>query len=514
MSSKPEPTTKRRPRAARNRRWLFRFLAVLLSLSPLAACEALCRLFDWGRPELHDDPFVGFRSVRPLFVLGEDQTRYEIPPARQSHFRPESFPAVKADNEFRIFCLGGSTVQGRPFAVETSFSSWLEISLQAADPGRRWEVVNCGGISYASYRLVPILQEILQYEPDLIVLYTGHNEFLEDRRFDHIRNRGALLNASIATASRLRTFTLMREGYLRLRGISSTDPAGGRPLLPTEVEALLDYRGGLEAYHRDESWRHDVIAQYRYNLVRMVELAREAGVALILVNPVSNIGDSPPFKSEHKADLAPEQREQWGALLQAARQHFRREHYDVARAVPLLEQACKVDDLHAGTWYMLAECHRLTNRMEQARHAYLQAKEWDVCPLRILQPMNEAVLEIADQTRTPLVDAQGLFERNSPHRIVDGQWLVDHVHPTIEGHQLLAGELAAQLVAQGVVQPAADWEDRRKQRFREHLAKLDDLYFVKGTQRLEAVRDWARGRVEALRSPASGAEQRGSGQRL
>ena len=31
----------------------------------------------------------------------------------------------------------------------------LELSLRAARPEREWDVINCGGVSYASYRLVP-----------------------------------------------------------------------------------------------------------------------------------------------------------------------------------------------------------------------------------------------------------------------------------------------------------------------------------------------------------------------
>ena len=63
--------------------------------------------------------------------------------------------------------LGGSTVQGRPFSIETAFSTWLELSLTAADPSRIWQVVNCGGVSYASYRLAPIVDESSCYKPDL-----------------------------------------------------------------------------------------------------------------------------------------------------------------------------------------------------------------------------------------------------------------------------------------------------------------------------------------------------------
>ena len=78
---------------------------------------------------------------------------------------------------------------GRPYTVETAFSSWLQLFLQYADPSKKWEVVNCGGVSYASYRLVPILEEVLEnYTPDLVILYTGQNEFLEDRTYAHLKN--------------------------------------------------------------------------------------------------------------------------------------------------------------------------------------------------------------------------------------------------------------------------------------------------------------------------------------
>ena len=40
-------------------------------------------------------------------------------------------------------------------------------------------------------------------------------------------------------------------------GALAVTKAGAQPSLPNreEVEALLDYRGGLEQYHRDDAWR-------------------------------------------------------------------------------------------------------------------------------------------------------------------------------------------------------------------------------------------------------------------
>lgn len=490
------------PAPPRGRIWLFRAIAVLLGLAPLVAFEGLCRLCDWGRAEVHDDPFVGFRSVRPLFVLSDDGLRYEIPKSRQWYFRPQSFEAKKPAGEFRIFCIGASTVQGEPFDVETSFPTWLEIELAAADPSHAWKVVNCGGVSYATYRLVPILQEVLRYEPDLVIFYEGQNEFLESRTFDHIRSRGEVVNAAVDMAAHLRTFTLAREGYLRLQGISSSDPPRRRPILPTEVEALLDYRGGLEEYHRDEAWRSGVIAHFRFNLQRIVQLTREAGVRLILMNPVANLSDSPPFKSEHGAGLSAAQLEEWDALCEAAREQLHGERRDVQRAIRLLEQACELDPLHAGCFYNLAKCYEAAGQFEQAKAAYIEAKELDVCPLRILEPMNDAVLEVAELSETPLVDARRLFEERSEHGIVGGRWLVDHVHPGVEGHQLLADAVAEKMIELGWVAPIDDWQRLKMERFREHYESLDNLYFLRGKARLDRLRGWAHGRVTRRRDPS------------
>lgn len=198
----PKPTGRRQ----RLRGLVFRLAAVMIGLVPLVLAEGVFAVLDWGRPDFEEDPFVGFSAVHPLFVPSEDETRYEIPPSRRTFFRRDWFAAKKSADEFRIFCLGGSTVQGRPFAIETSFTTWLEINLQAADPRRRWQVVNCGGVSYASYRLVPILEEILNYRPDLIILYTGHNEFLEDRTYWHVKYLPKIVARPCELASQTRTF--------------------------------------------------------------------------------------------------------------------------------------------------------------------------------------------------------------------------------------------------------------------------------------------------------------------
>ena len=155
---------------------------------------------------------------------------------------------------------------------------------------------------------------------------------------------------------------------------------------------MLDYKGGLAKYHRDEAWRRGVVNHFGYNLRRMVRKCRDAGVKLVLVHPVSNLRDCPPFKAQHRDGLTPAELERWEALCREAGPLL---GTDPHRAVELLRRAREIDDQHAGLHFFLGRCLEATGRRGLAREAYLRAKELDVCPLRMLEPMHDAVFDVA-----------------------------------------------------------------------------------------------------------------------
>ncbi len=473
----------------------FRAAAVLLGLLPLVLMEVAFRGLGLGKPTESNDPFVGFSDIHPLFVLNDPAGRYEIPRSRQLHFEPESFTAAKPPGEFRIFVLGGSTVQGRPWSIATSFSTWLELHLNAADPSRTYEVVNCGGVSYASYRLVPILQEVLQYRPDLVIFCEGHNEFLEERDLSALRSQPAALAWAGRQASRLRTYNVLRDGVLRLA--AGEQPATAKALLGPEVDGRLDWKDGLAKYHRDEAWRASVIAHFDDSLRRIVQISADARVPLVLVSPVSNL-EYPPFKSEHRADLTPAELAQFDSLMAQARELGAA---DLPQTLRLLQQAAATDNEYAQVHYDIGICQLELGAAAEARQSLLAAKENDICPLRMIEPIRVAIHSIAEETGTPLVDAEALIAAASRSGFPDRQWLVDHVHPSISGHQLIADALAEKLVSERIVSRTDRWEAARDRAYRQHLASLDHVYFERGKSRLRSEQGWARGWVKRVREP-------------
>lgn len=486
----------------------FRVLAVGMGLSPFLLLEAVLRLGGWHPPPVFDDPLISFSAIQPLFELDASGERYEISASRLGYFQPDSFAAAKAPDEFRVFCLGGSTVQGNPWGPPTAFSTWLELSLRAAEPGRRWDVVNCGGISYASYRLRPILVEILGYRPDLIVFYFGHNEFLENREYESLgfRPRWLVQMHEAARCSRVYEYVLgwtrARSGGSRVVGETvEGSQAEGKTVLPGEVDARLDYEDGLADYKRDDVGRANVIAHFVHNLRDMIGLCRAAGVPVLLCNPVCNLKDCPPFKSQFIASLSANQRRELESLWQRARES---DNLDRGQRVELLEMARQIDGRHAGVLYELGQACLAARQTDAARQWLIQAKEEDICPLRILEPMHEAILQAAAKLQVPLVDVRDLFEELSPDRLPGEEMLVDHVHPTIRGHQKIAAGILSRMVDEGLLVPRAGWELDERRAYQAHLETLDTAYYARGKEHLEGLRRWSAGRAPKRRLKTAG----------
>lgn len=475
---------------ARRRRWWFRLAAILTGFLPFLLLEAALHLLDVGKSTGQADPLAGFNRQQPLFEqVGE---AYRTARSREPFFGPQEFLARKPSNGFRVFCFGGSTVYGHPYLADTGIPKWLELELGASAPSRRVEVVNCGGVSYASYRLKFIVREVLQYQPDLIVMATGENEFLEDRTYQPVKARPALRRWLEDRAFSLRTVTMLRHGLRWAFGKASSPPDQESGDAPTwhEVTTRLDEQGGYASYHRDDEWRRQVVRQCEESLREMIDDCRAAKVPFLLVTLGSNLRDCAPYKSEHKAGLTVEDERRWQTAFEAA---TRTEGEDLQAALALYRQAEAIDDQHALLAYRIARCCDRLGQVDRARECYLRAKDQDICPLRMLDEVYRLQHALAAETRTPLVNARKLLEFRSLDGIPGYDLYVDHVHPTIGGFQLIAQAIAAQVRELRLLPFTAPWSaEARRGAYHAQMRRLPANYLSNGQRRVSWLEDWAR----------------------
>jgi len=388
---------------------------------------------------LRQDPLVGFAGRNPLFVSASSGDQLTTATNKLSWFNEQSFDRNKSADAYRIFCLGGSTTYGRPYNDTTSFCGWLRELLGEADTSRNYEVINAGGISYASYRVTAVLEEILQYSPNLVIVYTGHNEFLEDRTYRSIRSMPAFLKHTHAALSQTRTYSFVNDRF----SSDGTTPVDASQLLPAEVKTRLDDGVGPDAFDRDDALRQNIHEQFEFNLQRIIDMTRQAGAEILLVVPASNLEDCSPFKSMVDSNLPEEDQSRIRRSLAQAESHLAEREFAAAQAS--VEQALAIDNRCADAHFLKGKALAASEQWSDARTAFITARNEDVCTLRATSEIESIVRRVADAEQVPVVDFQAVVDLESEHRIPGNALFLDHVHPTIEGHRLLALQIVNKL---------------------------------------------------------------------
>ncbi len=471
---------------------------IALLVAALALVEGALTLLGLGDAYLYDDPFVGFAPGKDLFekkTLAGGETVYATRPEKLRFFNHQQFPADKAPGTYRIFALGGSTTAGRPYDDKVAFCRWLELYLDAMDPSRDWQAINAGAISYASYRIVVLIKELVRYQPDLFVIYTGHNEFLEERSYSDVIHQNPALKRLRFWLNGRRFYALARHGVLALRQPEADEPREHDATLGSEVRARLDGWTGLELYHRDEALQRSVLEHFEYNLKQMIAIARAHGVRVVLVKPISNLKDFSPFKSEHRAGMSAADVAAFDVLLSGGRGHLAAG--DPSAALDAFTEALELDSEHAGVHFSAGRAH-LALGQQAAREAFVRAKDLDVAPLRALERISELIEETAAREDVPLVDLPAILAAGS-EMSPGNELLLDHVHPDVATHSLIAERLIDTLVDSGEARRDASWTAAERQAIFDRLiSQLDRVYYAERDLNLSKVLGWAGKLEEAL----------------
>jgi len=472
---------------------------IVFSLIPAALFFGLLEagLFVAGvQPVLYqEDPFVGFSANVPLFVektASQGRKIMQTAKNKLSHFNYQTFSEKKRKGTYRIFCLGGSTTFGRPYDDSVSFSGWLRELLPLAGPEKTWEVINAGGISYASYRVARLMKELVQYEPDLFIIYSGHNEFLEHRSYQTLRDAGGILSSAAGLLAHTRTWTIIVR-LLRRAGALNKSNSSHLNTLPGEVDTLLE-NYGPKSYKRDDDQREQIVQHYRFNLERMAAMAKAAGADVIFVIPAANIKDCSPFKSEHTPGLNEALRAQSEMSLTEALAQSRSEKWP--EALKTLEKAIALDPRFAEHHYRLGKILFNLERKVESKTAFQRALEEDVCSLRVLSSMRTALSEVAMKESLHAVNLPYVLEQRlrieQGHTIAGKEYFLDHVHLTVKGNRILAEELIKAMTAQGILTPSGDWGNRAVAAVEKKLMmRVDKKMQALGLSNLAQVLAWS-----------------------
>ena len=417
---------------------LIRILGPLLvTLVVLAAVEGALRLYGFQAPVSGGgDPLL---NPLPLF---HPKTSADGEAMLERHDAPVSFRAQKPANGFRVFVIGDSNATGFPFGAEYAFPRFLQERLAAAMPGRTVEVVNAALNGIASWHALKVLAEVVQYQPDLVIAYVGHGDWImpgpeEVNPLARLVSQSRFYQLAVVAARR------WQQGPLDAKRIRSQAEPYGR---------ARDRARGNETLTTAE--RQRIAARYADDLRAIVAGARAVGAEVVFAELVQNLRDFPPGGSRHRPGLSDELRARWHASVEQAETSM--QAHDCQAALAALRDAEAVDDRPALLYYLRGRCLEELGDFSAADTDYRKASDLDEVPLGAPSSFNQILQDVARDTGARFVPVWPALTSASPHGLVGDAFFADYVHPTPAGHAAIARALAQALGAPDSDGAAAD----------------------------------------------------------
>ena len=378
-----------------NKKNLF-FYAVLIILPVLffVVLEILLRIFSFGNDlnlfvqsqdpnYLKCNQFVGKR----YFSKNEETTPLN-----------DLFLKEKPANGYRIFVLGGSTVEGFPYDANVTFPRILERRLKDIFPDRTIEVINLGMTAVNSYTLLDFADELLQQKPDAVLIYAGHNEFYG------ALGVGSMENGSIPVWLKKLHLSLVHfRTYQLLQKVIGGINKLLHPMTENEAkETLMQQIVGKNIIPYNSETYNEGVTQFHNNMSELLAKLKEANVPVIISDLVSNEKDLPPLQSISKGNYS-------GTLSD------------------------KADSLYSEAKKLEAD-----SLFDKANEKYIKAKDLDAVRFRAPEDFNKIISDLARKFNIYKISLKKLFEKNSPHGIVGNSLITEHLHPNIDGYFLMA----------------------------------------------------------------------------
>ena len=402
---------------ATTRIWFFRVATVGVGAALVVVAEGLLRLVPgWGPTPLVatlvEDEVTGqsLHATSRFYAqrfFAQYKGRLTAAGQMGEHFFVEPAPA----NRYRVVFVGASTVQGFPYPRRLAAASFLQAMLADAWPERAVEVVNLGITSIASFAVAQVVEDGLELAPDLVVVYTGHNEFY------------GLYGAG--RHQRLQYFwRQLHLTHLMDRLIGDIGPK-------TDLIKMAAERGAVPLH---SPGRARAEQNLRANLRRVSRLCERAQVPLVLCTVVANDAGFAPVGSTEGGAAWKARVEQAARLLTAG--YVSPE--DAEAALQQLEQAAALSSEHAWLCYLQGRVLERLGRDVQARRAFRRARDLDTKPWRAPTAHNAVIRAVAAEHGAALADVEAAFAAATPAQGVGWEWMVDHVHFSVAGQVLLA----------------------------------------------------------------------------
>lgn len=352
---------------------------------------------------------------------------------------------VVADPRKSIFIVGGSAAYGYPYPYGMTMTAMLNRTLATAG----YMTYNVAQVGFDSAPLVPISRRVVNhYEPDVLVVFTGNNEWVRWRPTPQAGMSAARvkLMRRLAGSRALAglEYLLMRKflrpanagtgNHVSQQNLFGTTTAFQNPLDPEVFDPKLWPR--IKARY---------LLNFRRNLEMMIRDAKEKGVRVFLCTIPIQYKLAPDWK--HPQPFCYDARRDVDVPVLVERLNRLPEGEGYPVALEELERALEVDERIPILHYLLGFVLEQMGRYDHAEVSYENCREHMIGNLGSMRSVNETIRETAEENDVGLIDLKVVFDEYEHQQgaYFNIDLIHDDCHPTPLGHQIIANEIIKRL---------------------------------------------------------------------
>ena len=406
---------------------LFKIIAVLLPFFIIFLAEVSLRVFKYGNSF---DLFVEYPQSPGYLVFNPHASERYFPDKKFATVGNNEFFKKKKDaNTIRFFVLGESTSIGYPYFHNASFHRWLLYRLMHTYPDKNFEIINLSLTAVNSYTIKGFAKELINYEPDAVLIYVGQNEYY-----------GVL---GVGSTQSIGGSTELVDFILKLRTLKTVQWATNvyqttvkffrSKDIRTEVTRMEMMVGNQQIPFQSELFKRG-IDQFLTNMTETLSILNKNKIPVFFSNLIYNEKDLVPFISSDVDDAkCPGFNTEYKSGLEALGKG------DSLAAFHLLSGANRIFSGHAGCNYKLGQLEYAKGDFTQAKSYFVHAKEMDELRFRAPEELNKVIANLCSQfPNAHLVDTKTKFENSAENKILGDNLLTDHVHPNLTGFALMS----------------------------------------------------------------------------
>jgi tetratricopeptide (TPR) repeat protein len=336
--------------------------------------------------------------------------------------KPSLFKKKKHANLFRIMCMGESSMFGTPYQMTCTIPALLRKQLRHAYPDREIEVLNLGASAINSNVILNLSKNIITYEPDLVLLYMGHNDFYgpDGVGASFLQQH---FPSTIQWVYELRDFRIIQLLNRLLHSMKPDRqiPADNNLMRQVSQEARISLRS-------PESER--IFNLFESNLRNIIAVFREHHIPLIVSDVTSNL-EFPPFIADTLKGV-----DHAGAFADSIA--FDLQHRDYTIPIKRLSAVYRLDSSNAWTNYWLGKTYLGMGDSITAKTFFIAAKDNDLLKFRAPKKINEIIHDVCNNENVPCISADTMFSSLSTYGIPGESLFWEHLHPNAFGYYSIA----------------------------------------------------------------------------